>query len=109
MVLSFLPIHSKVKDASTGNWYESYLEFVDLWTDWNETDIYSEFAIGASSPDIFFLTSFNSSFLHSDCKQVKLVALSFRHGALIVNQAENEYIFSAVSKNKEILTTIEEK
>ena len=37
MVLSFLPIHSKVKDASTGNWYESYLEFVDLWTglEWN--------------------------------------------------------------------------
>ena len=80
----------------------------NLWIcgpDWNETDIYSEFAIGASSPDIFFLNSFNPYFLHSDCKHVKLVAL-------IVNQVENvqnEYIFSDVSEYKEMLTTIEEK
>ena len=84
----------------------------NLWIcgpDWNETDIYSEFAIGASSPDIFFLNSFNPSFLHSDCKQVNLVAFSFQHVALVVNQVENEYIFSNVSKYKETLTTIEEK
>ena len=80
----------------------------NLWIcgpDWNETDIYSEFAIGASNPDIFFLNSFNPYFLHSDCKHVKLVAL-------IVNQVENvqnEYIFSDVSEYKEMLTTIEEK